>query len=96
MPKVIAGHNVARSPGATFVGRGTQWENPFGTGADQVREFYEHVERSPSLQRKIRATLKGRDLVCPCASRRCHAHILIALANDWPLPSWIAQMELAF
>lgn len=83
-------------PGATFVGRGTQWENPFGQGAKQVREFYEHLERSPGLQREIRLALKGQDLVCPCAGRRCHADILIAFANGWPLPSWLAQLDFEF
>lgn len=97
MPKVIAAKRVPK--GAINVGPGTPWANPFITGEhgnrDEVlQRFHDHVVASKALLRRVRKELRGRDLVCACGPRACHAHVLLALANGCPLPSVVAQQQL--
>lgn len=81
MPKV---HNMRAGTaplGATYIGRGSPWGNPFVIGRDgdrdQVcdrfeREVLPHLDLGP---------LRGKDLVCYCKPARCHGDaILRALA----------------
>jgi len=59
---------------------------PMRTEADRakvIEQYKEWVNTSPSAQRVREAipTLKGKDLVCWCAPRACHADVLLQLAN---------------
>jgi len=46
-------------------------------------QLYEEWLRSrPDLLAKVRAELAGKDLVCYCAPARCHADVLMRIAND--------------
>ena len=83
--------------GAVYVGRPTKWGNPYshqqGTGArhvvasrDEAVDAFERAllakfERDPGAHDRLRAELGGKDLVCWCAPRRCHADVLMYYAN---------------
>jgi hypothetical protein len=63
-----------------YVGRPTQWGNPFKTG-DRERDvaLYE-MQVAPTLDL---STLRGMDLVCWCGlGQTCHADVLLQLANE--------------
>ena len=69
-----------------YVGRPTFWGNPFYIGRDGTRE--EVIERyrnlllcNPLMLERVKE-LKGKDLVCWCAPKPCHADILLELANE--------------
>ena len=80
---------------AVYVGRPTKWGNPFthipsGTLAQfQVRNRDEAVDRyetwllaQPALVEAAKHELRGKHLVCWCAPQRCHADVLMRVANN--------------
>lgn len=86
MPKVLNKHRDKIPPNAVYVGRPSQWGNPFVLGKDGDRDtviekFREYLNSRPDLQAQARAQLGGRDLVCFCAPQPCHADVLLAIAN---------------
>ncbi|KAF1702863.1 DUF4326 domain-containing protein [Pseudoxanthomonas kaohsiungensis] len=90
-PRVFNRHHKDAPAGAVYIGRGTPWGNPFGivpgvTRQDAVKRFLQRVEADPDYQARIRQQLAGRDLVCSCAPRLCHGDVLLAVANNLPLP----------
>jgi hypothetical protein len=84
MPKVLNKKVDGVPEGAVFCGRGSPWGNPFKLlkperdgDRDRVCDLFEkyilpHLDVSP---------LKGKDLVCFCAPKRCHCDALLAKAN---------------
>lgn len=75
--------------GAVYVGRGrgSACGNPFTIGKDGTREeviaTHEAWLRSqPELVERARRELHGRDLVCFCAPKACHADTLRRVANS--------------
>jgi len=74
--------------GAVYVGRPTQWGNPFKVDArhnlfEAVKDFRGYVESrlANGIGYPLRA-LKGKDLVCWCPLHKpCHADVLLELAN---------------
>jgi hypothetical protein len=70
---------------AVYVGRGSKWGNPFRIGADGDRAtvIAAHARWLRDQHDLLRALdeLRGRDLVCFCAPRACHADLLLRLAN---------------
>lgn len=72
---------------AVYVGRPTKWGNPFVVGVhgergECVEKFREWVYTQPELIEAIKRDLKGKDLVCFCAPKSCHADVLIEIANS--------------
>lgn len=72
---------------AVYIGRGSVWGNPLVIGIDGTREEVIEKHRNailavPSLQARIKAELKGKDLVCYCHPRACHGDILLQIANE--------------
>jgi hypothetical protein len=70
---------------AVYVGRGSKWGNPFRIGVDGNRAaviaaYARWLRDQHSLLRAL-GELRGRDLVCYCAPRACHADLLLRLAN---------------
>ena len=68
---------------ARYVGRPTQWGNPFSTGdrAADVAAFRKYI--LPNSE-KVRQELRGFDLVCWCSlDQPCHADVLLEIANEW-------------
>lgn len=74
---------------AIYIGRGSRWGNPFVIGKDGNRDevinkyrnrllFYyqQSMETFDEELIKALAALHGKNLVCFCAPKRCHGHIL--------------------
>lgn len=81
MPKVYNKHHRNVPPDAVYVGRGSLWGNPFtmmdASQRDAVCDQFEK-EILPKLDL---TRLRGKDLVCFCAPKRCHADALLREAN---------------
>lgn len=110
MPRVYSRRKGAETPpdGAVYVGRPTEFGNPFVVGRDGTqggcvdlyRKWVNDPQRS-NLRAQIRSQLRGKDLVCWCAPEPCHADVLLEIANADPtlplsqLPSWIRVLRIA-
>lgn len=91
MPKVYNQHHKNYPLNAVYVGRPTVWGNPFALnpklkGKDReevIRKYQEWIEHPDQtmLYYRIREELAGKDLVCFCAPKACHADILMEIAN---------------
>lgn len=80
--------------GAVYVGRPTKWGNPFShkpetlakykvaTRDEAVESFERWLLAQPELVAAARLELRGKDLVCWCAPARCHAEVLMRVANE--------------
>ncbi len=80
---------------AVYVGRPTKWGNPFThlgskyaaqkvETRDEAVDLYRHwIYESPQdwLHTAARLELRGKDLVCWCAPKSCHADVLLEIAN---------------
>jgi Domain of unknown function (DUF4326) len=76
-----------------YVGRPSRWGNPFhrggafprtGNGAeprDAIEAFAQHLREQPEIVEAARRELAGKHLVCWCAPARCHADVLLRVAN---------------
>lgn len=72
---------------AVYIGRPTKWGNPFQIGKDGTRgevigKYRAYLLSRPDLIEAARRELKGRDLVCWCAPKACHGHVLKEIADD--------------
>jgi hypothetical protein len=81
---VLNRHHGGVPDGASYIGRGSKWGNPFVIGKDGSRDEviakYEAYLVSSGLIDDIHE-LRGRNLVCYCAPLRCHGDILLVRAN---------------
>ena len=85
--RVLNVKKVGKRPAADriYVGRPTKWGNPFIIGRDGTRDeviakYRAWIARQPALLAALHE-LRGKNLVCWCAPERCHAEVLIELAN---------------
>jgi hypothetical protein len=67
--------------GAVFCGRPSPWGNPYIIGRDGDRDRVCDLFEVLILPDLDVTALKGKDLVCFCAPRRCHCDALLAKAN---------------
>lgn len=93
MPKVYNKHHGDAPPGAVYVGRPTKWGNMWShlpnTSAsykvasreEAVAKYRERLIKSPALIESVQRLLRGKDLVCWCAPKPCHADVLLEIAN---------------
>ena len=64
-----------------YVGRGSEWGNPYETVAEYRDYMMARIERQPVFLQTIKQ-LKGKNLMCWCAlSKECHADVLLEVAN---------------
>lgn len=85
--KVLNSQDIANGilpANSVFIDKGSPWENPFSIGIhgdrDEIVDRYEHLlAHSPETLESL-DYLKGKDLICYCAPRRCHGDVLIKLA----------------
>lgn len=82
MPRVLNKYKDIRTPGSIYVGRGSPWGNPFSIGRDGNRDTVIEKFRTEILPELDVADLRGRDLVCFCAPKKCHADLLLEKANS--------------
>lgn len=89
-PKVYScrkGAHPSPPPGSVYVGRRSGWGNPYVMGVDGTRDeviamYSGYLEEHPEIIVAAKRELRGRDLVCWCAPRACHADILLEIANS--------------
>jgi len=87
MPRVYNKHLRDVPYSAVYVGRPTKWGNPFAIGKDGTREEVIVKYRKwltyerPDLVEMAFRELRGKDLVCWCHPKACHADVLLELAN---------------
>jgi hypothetical protein len=97
-PVVLNRHVHGKPQGSVYVGRPTKWGNPFVWDAklarvsdvavvpkDEVLTRFEEWVRHPRQARLVaesRVELRGRDLVCSCAPKPCHADTWLRVANQ--------------
>lgn len=86
-PRVYHKHDPSRPCDAIYVGRPTKWGNPFRLTCEAERalvimRYAIWLQTQPALIAAARVELRGKDLVCWCAPKRCHADVLIHIANE--------------
>lgn len=98
MPKVLNKYRDSIPAQAIYCGRGSLWGNPFKIGfqaapedtplsRDEACDLYEAWAPQQWWWRHIQRRLRGRDLVCFCAPKRCHCDFLLREANAPMAPS---------
>lgn len=78
-------HGTAPS-NAIYIGRGSDYGNPFVIGQDGTREeviakYKAWLLSKPELINKIKDELPGKHLVCFCKPQRCHGDVILELLN---------------
>jgi hypothetical protein len=67
-----------------YIGRPSKWGNPFVIGIDgnrnEVIAKYRQYIHESGLEHDVKE-LKGKNLVCYCAPKKCHGDLLLKLAN---------------
>lgn len=81
MPRVLNKYADEIPAGAVYVGRGSPWGNPFHIGPDGGRAEVIEKFRIEVLPNLDVSQLRGKDLVCFCAPKSCHADLLLEKAN---------------
>jgi len=77
MPAVYNRHHKNAPEGSIYIGRGSEWGNPFVVGRDGdretvIRRFAEEVLPSLNIER-----LRGKDLICYCKPAACHGDVIL-------------------
>ena len=102
IPRVLNAHKVGKTlPGAVYIGRPSEFGNPFSIGKDGTRDevlnkYLTWLHESPDFVKNVRIKLAGKDLICWCDPASCHGHILrdIALGGEVPEPQSLRQEYL--
>jgi hypothetical protein len=86
VPRVLNLHKDEIPEDAVYVGRPSSFGNPFHRGEgmdriDTIQKYKEWVLSQPEMVEKIKRELKGKDLVCFCRPKPCHASVLLNIAN---------------
>lgn len=88
-PKVLNKNKLkVAPPKAVYVGRPSRWGNRFvegrdGTRAEVIAAYEADLLKDPERMAAL-PELHGRDLLCWCAPKVCHADVLLRLANPEP------------
>lgn len=96
MPKVYNKYHRDSPANAVYVGRPSKWGNPHTIGHCKLCNDF-HVRGAAVIaylqdiqgdyiagvtQADIKKELKGKDLICFCAPKPCHADVLLEIANE--------------
>lgn len=88
-PKVYNHYHQNAPRGTVNVGRPSKFGNPFIVGVhgsrNEVVDMYEQWLDRPAqtdLREAVKRELKGKNLLCFCAPKKCHADILLRIANE--------------
>lgn len=90
-PRVLNARIDGNPEGAVYVGRPSPWGNPYVMRRERDRDeacdrYEQWISTRPELIERAKRELRGRDLVCWCAPKRCHAETLLRIANEPDLP----------
>lgn len=81
-PKVLNKYTMGEEGrNAIYVGRGSPWGNPFRISFAQSRDQVIDRFRCEILPTLDVAPLVGKNLICFCAPKPCHADVLLAAAS---------------
>ena len=86
-PRIVNINKPSSLDNLIIVDRGSKWGNPFVMGPDGTRDdvcdlFEKYAEWRLTIQPNWLKDLRGKDLGCHCAPKRCHAETLLRLANE--------------
>jgi len=80
--------NLRNEPCEVYIGRPSQWGNPFKvypmgerTRQQAIEEYREWILKQPKLLAAL-PDLVGKRLGCYCAPLPCHGDVLVELLND--------------
>ena len=95
VPKVYNKRHYDVPKDAVYIGRPTKWGNPYShlegqslaeykvaTREEAVERFEQYLLSHPELLEAAKKELRGKDVVCWCAPKSCHGHILVKYANQ--------------
>lgn len=87
MPKVLNKYTDGLPRGSVYIGRPSKWGNPFPLRSFKSREdcieaYREWLMTKPELIEAAKKELKGKDLVCFCAPKKCHGDVLLEIVNS--------------
>ena len=87
MPNVYNKRHTYPVSDAVYVGRPSKWGNPFRAGRDGTREEVIEMFEAIVHQTLVKdptwlEPLRGKDLLCWCFPKACHADVLLRMAND--------------
>ena len=86
MPRVYNTRTETYPRDAVYVGRPSKWGNPIRLDHEAnrdavLRQYEAWLQGQPALVAAMRRELRGRDLVCWCAPKACHADVILRIAN---------------
>lgn len=81
VPKVHNKYHNTAPKTAVYVGRGSPWGNPYQIGKDGTRDDVIRLFKENILPTLDVTALKGKDLICFCKPKACHADLLLEKAN---------------
>ena len=82
MPKLYNKATDHVPPGAVYIGRPSRWGNPFRLSGEKDRNYVCDKFESEVLPQLDVSELRGKDLVCWCAPKRCHGDSILRKANS--------------
>lgn len=80
--KILNTHKTGKNvPGAVYIGRPSKFGNHLHLGADGTREtvltnYRSWLNAHPEIIDDMRRELAGKDLLCFCAPKMCHGHVI--------------------
>ena len=81
-PRVLNFHRIINAPpNAVYCGRGSPYGNPFVIGKDGDRDTVCDRFEAEILPTLDVSALRGKDLLCFCAPKRCHCDAILKKAN---------------
>ncbi len=95
MAQKLNKHRDVLTANAVYVGRPSQFGNPFVIGEDGTRDeviepycnwFYQRIMDDPQFKTDVDG-LRGDDLVCWCAPKACHADVILEYLEKGEDPS---------
>ena len=78
-----------RVPYDVYIGRGTDFGNPYAIGIDGDRDevinkfvvyFYQRISEEPDFKERV-LQLKGKTLACFCKPKPCHGDVIISFIH---------------
>lgn len=88
-PRILNAFKVGLSvPNSVFVGRPSPYGNPFPLTQEKnrtlvIEKFRQWVmaPEQEGLRGRARRELEGKNLICYCSPKKCHAQIWMEIAN---------------